>query len=89
MAAKKTAAGTIKMKFPGGNVPRVMILGRGQMHGRKLHAVRVRPEVMERLASVISGPMYLALELCVMRYLDLLDKQPAGQAEIIHAESLG
>ena len=90
MARKKAAdTSTVTMTISGGSVPKIMILGRGRMHGRKLHAVRVRPETLERLARNVSGPMYLALELAVDRLCDQLEKQAPGQAEIIHAESLG
>ncbi len=72
-----------------GTVPRLMLLGRGQLHGRKLHAIRIKPEVVDRLAAIATGPMYLLIELAINRLIKELESRPASQIEVLRAEDLG
>jgi hypothetical protein len=92
MAAKKNVENsksvTIKTSTDGA-IPRLVILGRGQLHGRKLHAIRVKPELLDRLRSLASGPDYLLVEMAIAAFCDDLERRPATDMRVIRAEELG
>lgn len=79
-------ATTVRMG-EGGSVPKVIILGRGQLTGRKLFATRLPQEVMDRLRGLVSGPDYLALQLAVTAYCE--DLEAREDTQVIPAENLG
>lgn len=88
MATKlKTREVTLTLSATSTDTPRIMIVGRGQSHGRKLYAWRYRPDIIERLGKLVSGPTYLAVELALTRWLDELEKSQA--LEIVRSEDLG
>lgn len=88
MATRKSKGEDLTFAPPkGGKMPRLVILGRGQLHGRKLHAIRIRPQVIEALASVASGPVYLLVEIAVNRLVEELQKRET--IEFVRAEELG
>lgn len=70
-----------------GSIPRVIVLGRGQLTGRKLYATRLPESTMDRLRSLVSAPDYLALQIAVERFCDMLE--PLTTTEIIRADELG
>ncbi len=103
MAAKKSAAEKSRGKrqepktrsrsatvtaATGSKVPRLMLIGRGTLEGRKLHAIRIRPAVIERLAEVASGPMYLVVEIAINRLIAELEARSDGQIEVIRVEHI-
>jgi len=79
-------ATTVRMGT-GCSVPKVIILGRGQLTGRKLFATRLPQDVMDRLRGLVSGPDYLALQLAVTAYCD--DLESREDTQVIPAENLG
>jgi len=89
-AAKKTAPRerhVIEIDMSSGSVPKLIIIGRGQLNNRKLYACRLRPESIDRLRKVASGPDYLLIDLAVNRLCDVLERQE--NSEVIRAEELG
>ena len=85
---ENSKAVTLRMA-DGATIPRLMIVGRGQMHGRKLHAIRIKPQVAERLGKIVSGPLYLAVEIAITRLCDQLESHDTSTVEIVRAEDLG
>src|SRR5262245_50000408 len=78
-ATKKTAAGSREQQLvvklgKDGSIPRIIVLGRGQLAGRKLFATRLPESTMDRLRSVISAPDYLALQIAVERFCDMAEE---------------
>lgn len=45
--------------------PKLLILGHGSSAGRRLHAMRLKEALIERLNSCVEGPIYLAVELAI------------------------
>jgi hypothetical protein len=67
-------------------IPRLMIIGRGQLQGRAMHALRLRPELVENVKKVAAGPMYLIVEVALRRLIeDLAERQ---EPLMIRAEDL-
>jgi hypothetical protein len=68
-------------------VPKLIITGRGQLNGRAMHAMRLQPELIERLKEVASGPTYLLVQVALEKMIAEL-KQSDG-IQVIKAEDLG
>ena len=86
--ATKTKAGEVTLTIKqGAPVEKLLILGRGQLHKRRLHAVRLLHETMERLRAVASGPDYLLIELAVREFCERLEARE--DIRIVKAEDLG
>jgi hypothetical protein len=67
-------------------IPKLMIIGRGQLQGRAMHALRLRPELVENVKKVMAGPMYLIVEVALRRLIeDLAERQ---EPLMIRAEDL-
>lgn len=57
-------------------MPKLLIIGRGQLEGRAMHALRLKPELMEEVKNVAVGPMYLIVEVALRRLIeDLSERQ--------------
>lgn len=69
------------------SVPKLIITGRGQLNGRAMHAMRLQPELIERLKSVTSGPVYLLVQVALEKMIAELEKSEGIQ--VIKAEDLG
>jgi hypothetical protein len=70
-----------------GSVPKIIVLGRGQLAGRKLYATRLPESTIDRLRSLVSAPDYLALQIAVERFCDSLEAREG--TEMIRADTLG
>lgn len=68
--------------------PRLIILGRGHLNGRRPTLIRLSPELDARMKRLTDGPNYLVIQVALERLLDDLEKR-SGEAELIHADSLG
>lgn len=82
----KTKSVTLTVK-DGTTQQKLLIIGRGQLHKRKLHAVRLLPETMNRLRTVAAGPDYLLIELAVREFCEALEAR--SDIRIVQADSLG
>jgi len=69
------------------DVPKLIITGRGQLNGRAMHAMRLQPELIDRLKEVASGPVYLLVQVALEKMIEEL-KQSDG-IQVIKAEDLG
>lgn len=69
------------------SVPKLIITGRGQLNGRAMHAMRLKPELVERLKEVASGPTYLLVQVALEKMIAELQQTEAIQ--VIKAEDLG
>ena len=68
--------------------PVVVITGRGKTAGRVSTLVRLRPEVVEEIKSLVDAPLYLTIELALLHYArDLRTREP-GSVEMIKAADL-
>ncbi len=67
--------------------PRLVIMGRGQLHGRRLHAIRLKDEITSRLQEVASGPLYLLVEVAMLDMIERLEK--SDELRLVRAEDLG
>jgi hypothetical protein len=68
--------------------PLLVITGRGKTAGRTPNLVRLRPQVVEDIKSLVDGPLYLTIELALRHYADYLRSKPPGQVEMIKASDL-
>ena len=69
--------------------PVLVITGRGKTAGRVPNLVRLRPEVVEDIKSLVDGPLYLTIELALRHYASHLRSRPAEPVEMIRASDLG
>lgn len=69
--------------------PAVVITGRGKTAGRVSTLVRLRPEVVNEIKSLVDGPLYLTIELALRHYAQDLRKRAPGSVEMIPAADLG
>ena len=69
------------------SVPKLIITGRGQLNGRAMHAMRLQPELIERLKEVANGPVYLLVQVALEKMIAELEKSEGIQ--VIKAEDLG
>jgi len=69
------------------SVPKLIITGRGQLNGRAMHAMRLQPELIERLKEVASGPVYLLVQVALEKMIEELKQSESIQ--VIKAEDLG
>jgi len=69
------------------SVPKLIITGRGQLNGRAMHAMRLKPELIERLKEVANGPVYLLVQVALEKMIAELEKSEGIQ--VIKAEDLG
>lgn len=67
----------------------LVITGRGKTAGRVATLVRLRPDVVEEIKSLVDGPLYLTIELALRHYAEHLRAQPPGHVEMIKASDLG
>jgi hypothetical protein len=74
---------------PNGKGPLVVITGRGKTAGRVPSLVRLRPEVVEEIKSLVDGPLYLTIELALRQYAEQLRARPTGPVQMIKASDLG
>ncbi|MFM1990170.1 MAG: hypothetical protein RJA99_3127 [Pseudomonadota bacterium] len=58
---------------------RLVVLNAGSLSGRKLYSMRIKPEVMEALDAVLSGPRYIAIEWAITEAVERLKKLPKGE----------
>ena len=65
------------------------LCGRGQTKGRVPTLVRLRPDVVNEIKSLVDGPLYLTIELALRHYASELMKRKVGSAEMIKAADLG
>jgi len=68
--------------------PVVVITGRGKTAGRVPNLVRLRPDVVEEIKSLVDGPLYLTIELALRHYAEHLRAKPAGTVEMVKASDL-
>jgi hypothetical protein len=68
-------------------VPKLIITGRGQLNGRAMHAMRLQPELIDRLKQVANGPVYLLVQVALEKMIAELEKSEGIQ--VIKAEDLG
>lgn len=57
------------------SMPKLLIMGRGQLQGRAMHALRLKPELIEEVKSVAVGPMYLIVEVALRRLIEDLNER--------------
>jgi hypothetical protein len=69
--------------------PVVVITGRGKTAGRVSTLVRLRPEVVKEIKSLVDAPLYLTIELALRHYAKDLRTRPPGSVEMIKASDLG
>lgn len=69
--------------------PLVVITGRGKTAGRVSTLVRLRPEVVKEIKSLVDGPLYLTIELALRHYAKDLRARNPGSVEMIKASDLG
>ena len=69
--------------------PRVVITGRGKTAGRVSNLVRLRPDVVSEIKSLVDGPLYLTIELALRHYARDLRARPTGDVEMVQASDLG
>ena len=65
---------------------RVVIMGRGQLASRKLYALRIRPDVMQKFDRLVSGPRYLALEWCISEMCRQLEERSPKDWVVVQAD---
>jgi len=68
--------------------PVVVITGRGKTEGRASTLVRLRPEVVKEIKSLVDGPIYLIIELALRHYAQALRVREPGSVEMIKASDL-
>ena len=68
--------------------PVVIITGRGRTEGRVPTLVRLRPEVVKEIKSLVDGPLYLTIELALRHYAKDLRIRKPGSVEMIKAADL-
>jgi len=68
--------------------PVVVITGRGKTAGRVPNLVRLRPDVVEEIKSLVDGPLYLTIELALRHYAEHLRAKPAGTVVMVKASDL-
>ena len=81
------------VKAPAASVPPttrpvLVITGRGKTAGRIPNLVRLRPEVVEDIKSLVDGPLYLTIELALRHYADYLRSRSAEPVLMIKASDL-
>lgn len=69
--------------------PVVVITGRGRTEGRVSTLVRLRPQVVQEIKSLVDGPLYLTIELALRHYAKDLRTRALGSVEMIKASDLG
>lgn len=67
-------------------IPKLLVLGKGSLQGRAMHALRIRPELMSRLKRIAAGPTYLLVELAIEGLCEKLEAQ--ADTKVIKAEDL-
>lgn len=82
---------TLNTSVPPSSVARpvLVITGRGKTEGRTANLLRLRPEVVRDIKSLVDGPLYLTVELALRHYADYLRSRPAEPVEMINASDLG
>jgi hypothetical protein len=74
-------------------IPKLMIIGRGQLGNRAMHALRLTPEIVERLRGserqnpLVAGPLYLVVEYALRKLIE--DLETRETPIVIRAEDLG
>lgn len=68
--------------------PVVVITGRGKTATRAATLIRLRPDVVEEIKSLVDGPLYLTIELALRHYAEHLRAKPAGSVEMVKASDL-
>jgi hypothetical protein len=68
--------------------PVLVITGRGKTAGRIPNLVRLRPEVVEDIKSLVDGPLYLTIELALRHYADYLRSRSSEPVLMIKASDL-
>ena len=76
---------------PAGIRPLVVITGRGKTAGRVANLVRLRPDVVADVKSLVDGPLYLTIELALRHYSNYIRARAMGDGavEMIKASDLG
>lgn len=69
------------------HVPRLIITGRGQLDKRAMHALRLKPELFDRLKAVASGQNYLLVQVAIEQLCERLEN--TDEILVIRAEDLG
>lgn len=69
------------------HVPKLIITGRGQLDQRAMHALRLKPELMDRLKAVASGQNYLLVQVAIEQLCERLEN--TTEIIVIKAEDLG
>lgn len=69
--------------------PVLVITGRGKTAGRTPNLLRLRPNLVADVKSLVDGPLYLTVELALSHYIDYLKSKPAEPVEMINASDLG
>ena len=77
---------SLSMSTPSSEVPKLLIMGRGQMAGRAMHAMRITPELVERVKKCAAGPLYLVVQVALERLCEQLENQE--NIQVIKAEDL-
>lgn len=69
--------------------PVVVVTGRGRTAGRVSTLVRLRPEIVKDIKSLVDAPLYLTVELALLHYAKDLHARTPGSVEMIKASDLG
>ena len=69
--------------------PVLVITGRGKTAGRTPNLLRLRPEVVQEIKTLVDGPLYLTVELALRHYAEYLRSRPAEPVEMVKASDLG
>jgi hypothetical protein len=69
--------------------PVLVITGRGKTAGRTPNLLRLRPNLVADVKSLVDGPLYLTVELALTHYINYLKSKPAEPVEMINASDLG
>ncbi len=69
--------------------PVLVITGRGKTAGRTPNLVRLRPEIVADVKSLVDGPLYLTIELALKHYVNYLRSLPPDSVEMVSASDLG
>ena len=69
------------------HAPKLIITGRGQLDEGAMFALRLKPELMDRLKAVASGQNYLLVQVAIQDLCERLEI--AKEFRVIRAEDLG
>ena len=62
--------------------------GKQTLAGRKLYAIRVRPETMAKFEQLVAGQQYLAIEWALRYVIDDLSKRAPNDIKFVDVENL-